>query len=272
LFTAADAEPRARQRAVWASGDYSSMVDMWLRPLGARLVEACDIHAGTTVLDVACGTGNAALPAARAGADVVAVDLTPELMDVGRQCARAAELSLVWVEADAEELPFFDDSFDVVVSSIGAMFAPHHDAVADELVRVCRPGGTIGLLSWTPGGLMGALLRILAPFAPPPRGPDLPPRWGSAAHLERLFGTRVVFTTCKREALDVTEFTTARAFADHFRARHGPTIAARLNAARVGREAQLDGVIDALFEEWNRGESDDARFALEYLVTVARRA
>jgi 2-polyprenyl-3-methyl-5-hydroxy-6-metoxy-1,4-benzoquinol methylase len=142
-----DAELKARHRAMWAKGDYPDMVETFLLPLGPRLVEAAGIAPGMHVLDVAAGTGNASIPAAQRGASVTASDLTPELLDAGRQRAEAAGVSLGWVEADAEHLPFEDESFDVVISSIGAMFAPHHQETADELVRVCRPGGTIGLLS-----------------------------------------------------------------------------------------------------------------------------
>ena len=143
----ADSELKARHRAMWGSGDYPLMVDTFLLPVGERLVEACGIGPGLRVLDVAAGTGNASLPAARRGADVTASDLTPGLLAAGRAQAEAEGLELDWVEADAEQLPFPDESFDVVISAIGVMFAPHHQAAAGELVRVCRPGGTIGLLS-----------------------------------------------------------------------------------------------------------------------------
>jgi ubiquinone/menaquinone biosynthesis C-methylase UbiE len=178
-----DSDLKTRHRAMWASGDYASMVETFLLPLGPRLVEACGIGPGTTVLDVACGTGNASLPAAQAGADVTASDLTPELLEVGRRRAEAKGLTLEWVEADAEHLPFDDEAFDVVMSSIGAMFAPRHQDVADELVRVCRPGGTIGLLSWTPEGMLGALFRTMGPFAPPPPPGAQPPRCGAARSI-----------------------------------------------------------------------------------------
>src|SRR5215211_9470247 len=161
----ADVELKARHRRMWASGDYPSMVETFLTPLGPRLVEACGIEAGQRVLDVGAGTGNASIPAAARGAEVVASDLTPELLDAGRARAAAEGVELEWVEADAERLPFEDGSFDVVMSSIGAMFAPHHQDVADELVRVCSPGGTIGMLNWTPEGMIGALFRAMGPFA-----------------------------------------------------------------------------------------------------------
>ena len=138
-----DAELKGRHRKMWASGDYPSMVETFLLPLGPRLVEAAGIGPGMKVLDVAAGTGNASIPAAEAGADVTASDLTPELFEAGRERAEAKGVELEWVEADAENLPFDDESFDVVMSSIGAMFAPHHQEVADEMVRVCKPGGTI---------------------------------------------------------------------------------------------------------------------------------
>ncbi len=166
---AADSELKARHRTMWASGNYPLMVDTFLLPLGPRLVDACRIEAGTRVLDVAAGTGNASIPAAQRGAKVTASDLTPELLEAGSARPEAAGLDLTWLPADAEDLPFESESFDVVMSSIGVMFAPHHQAAADELVRACRPGGTIGVLSWTPGGMLGALFATMKPFAPPPR-------------------------------------------------------------------------------------------------------
>src|SRR3954452_1639159 len=179
----ADAELKARHRAMWASGDYPSMVETWLLALGTRLVEAAAIGPGMRVLDVAAGTGNASLPAARRGADVTASDLTSELLDTGRLRAEAAGLQLDWVQGDAEDLPFGDGSFDVVMSCIGAMFAPHHERTAGELVRVTRPGGTIALLSWTPQGMVGGLFREMRPYAPPPPpGAQPPPLWRGEDH------------------------------------------------------------------------------------------
>jgi SAM-dependent methyltransferase len=221
------------------------------------------------VLDVAAGTGNASLPAAERGASVTASDLTPELLEAGRARAEAAGLELEWVQADAERLPFADDSFDVVMSSIGAMFAPHHQEVADELVRVCRPGGTIGLLSWTPEGMIGALFRTMGPFAPPPPpGAQPPPLWGSEDHLRELFGDRVDFGTQEREMLNITAFEHARDYGEHFKARYGPTIAARKNAVNNGREEEFDAALDHFSDEWNRGTADRARFDKEYLLSV----
>jgi SAM-dependent methyltransferase len=257
---------------MWASGDYPSMVETWLLPLGPRLVEACGIGPGMRVLDVAAGTGNASIPAAMRGADVTASDLTPELLDAGRRRADAAGVQLDWITADAENLPFEDASFDVVMSSIGVMFAPHHREAADELVRVCRPGGTIGLLSWTPEGTIGALFRTIGPFAPPPPpGAQPPPLWGGEDHLRDLLADRVDLVTVERDVLEVTAFRRARDFGEHFKARYGPTIAARANATKNGREAELDAALDQFCDEWNRGTADQARFEIEYLLAVGAR-
>jgi SAM-dependent methyltransferase len=267
-----DSELKARHRAMWASGDYPSMVETFLLPLGPRLVEATGIGPGMRVLDVAAGTGNAAIPAAHAGADVTASDLTPELFDAGRARAEAAGVEIEWVQADAERLPFDDESFDAVISSIGVMFAPHHQDAADELVRVCRPGGRLGLLSWTPEGMIGALFRTMKPFAPPPPpGAQPAPLWGSEQHLRELLGDRVELETVEREVLEVTAFERPHDWAEHFRTKYGPTITARAYAAKSGRETELDEALDRFTDEWNRGTPERARFEQEYLLAVGTR-
>src|SRR5919112_1578892 len=230
--SSADTELKARHRKMWASGDYPSMVETFLLPLGPRLVDAAGIGEGMRVLDVAAGTGNASIVAAQRGAEVTASDLTPELFDAGRARAQAEGVELEWVEADAENLPFEDESYDVVMSSIGAMFAPPHQDVADELVRVCRSGGTIGMLNWTPEGMLGALFRTMGPYMPPPPpGAQPPPLWGSEAHLAELFGDRVAWTTQERDVLDITAFRRPEDYTEHFKTKYGPTIAAFKNAA-----------------------------------------
>jgi SAM-dependent methyltransferase len=268
----ANAELKTKHRAMWASGDYASMVETFLLPLGPRLVEAAGIGPETDVLDVAAGTGNAAIPAAMQGATVTASDLTPELFEAGRARAEAEGVELEWEQADAEDLPFEDGGFDAVISSIGVMFAPHHQAAADELVRVCRPGGTIGLLSWTPEGMLGALFRMMKQFMPPPPpGAQPPPLWGSEEHLGELFGDRVEFQKLERDTLEITAFERPDDYGEHFKQRYGPTIAARANAEREGREAEFDEALSSFCEEWNRGSADGARFEKEYLLAVGKR-
>jgi SAM-dependent methyltransferase len=257
---------------MWASGNYPSMVETFLLPLGPRLVDALDIAAGARVLDVAAGTGNAAIPAAQRGARVTASDLTPELLDAGRRRAEVQGVTLEWAEADAEHLPFGDASFDVVMSSIGVMFAPHHQQAADELVRVCTPGGSIGLLSWTPTGMLGALFRTMAPFAPPPpAGAQAPPLWGSEDHLRELFGDRVEQRRVERRTLEIDAFAKPHDYAEHFKDRYGPTIAVQANARRNGREAEFVEALNRFCDDWNVGSADRARFDMEYLLTVGTR-
>jgi hypothetical protein len=158
------------------------------------------------------------------------------------------------------------------MSSIGVMFAPHHQDAADELVRVCRPGGMIGLLSWTPEGMLGALFRTMAPFAPPPPpGVQSPPLWGSEQHLDELFGANVAFGALERGVLEVTAFERPRDYGEHFKARYGPTITVRANAARNDRAQEFDDALNGFCDEWNRGTPDRARFDMEYLLAVGTR-
>jgi SAM-dependent methyltransferase len=204
---------------------------------------------------------------------VTASDLTPELLEAGRQRAQADGVELEWAEADAENLPFDDASFDVVMSSIGAMFAPRHQDVANEMVRVCRPGGTIGMLNWTPEGMIGALFRTMGPYAPPPPpGASPPPLWGSEDHVRELFGDRVDLHTLEREDLEITAFQHPHDYGEHFKDRYGPTIVARGNAEKNGQEAELDEALNNFCDEWNLGTADDARFEQEYLVVAGTRA
>jgi SAM-dependent methyltransferase len=265
----ADSELKARHRTMWGKGDYPLMVETFLLPVGEALAAAADITPGARVLDVAAGTGNASVPAARRGGRVTASDLTPDLLAAGQRRPEARGLDIEWVEADAEHLPFEDGSFDVVLSAIGVMFAPHHQLAADELVRACRPGGTIAVLSWTPEGMIGDLFRTLKPFAPaPPPGAQPPPLWGSEEHVTGLLGERVQLSTLQRDVLEVTAFQHPHDYAAHFKAYYGPTIAARANAEKDGRERALDEALDELCDRWNRGTQDAARFEMEYLLTV----
>ena len=272
MSATADSDLKARHAKMWASGDYPSMVETFLLPLGPRLVEAAGIGSGMRVLDVAAGTGNASIPAAQTGAEVTASDLTPELLEAGKARAKEAGVELDWQVADAENLPFDDESFDVVMSSIGVMFAPHHQEAADELVRVCKPGGTIALLSWTPEGMIGQLFKTMGPFAPPPPpGASPPPLWGSEDHIHELFGDRVEFTTMERDTLDIDAFEHPHEYATHFKDRYGPTIVARANASKDGREGDLDQALNDFADKWNLGTPENARFEQEYIVSVGKR-
>ena len=189
---AEDLAYKAGVRQAWAAGDYHRFASDLVWDLGAELVSACGIRPGDRVLDVAAGSGNVALRAAAAGAAVVASDLTPENFAAGRRAAQRSGLAINWVQADAEDLPFADAEFNVVTSSVGAMWAPDHQLVADELVRVCRPGGTIGMINFAADGLLAGFLDVFAAYAPPPPSWASPPLlWGDPDHIRQLFGARV---------------------------------------------------------------------------------
>jgi ubiquinone/menaquinone biosynthesis C-methylase UbiE len=268
----ADSELKAKHRAMWGSGDYPLMVDTFLLPIGQRLVDAAGIGEGQKVLDVAAGTGNASIPAAQRGAQVTASDLTPDLLAAGAKRPEAQGLPIEWVEADAENLPFEDESFDVVMSAIGVMFAPHHDRSSAELLRACRPGGTIALLSWTPEGMIGDLFKTMKPFAPPPPpGAQSPPLWGSEDHVASLFGDQVDFHTMTREPLEITAFTNPQDYAEHFKSYYGPTISTLANAEKNGQAAELNAALVEFCDRWNLGTADAGRFEQEYLVSVGTR-
>jgi SAM-dependent methyltransferase len=196
-----DREFKTRQRAMWALGDYHSFATSSLWDLGPLLVAACRIAPGQRVLDVAAGTGNVAIRAAETGAEVVASDLTPENFEAGRREASAHGVQLEWVEADAEALPFDDGEFDVVTSAVGAIFAPHHQTVADELLRVCRPGGTIGLIAVAPSGAVLDLFELCTRYARQPLiAAESPLRWGDEEHVRELFGDRLSSLSLERRS------------------------------------------------------------------------
>ena len=265
-------EIKSATRAIWAAGDYHRFATATVWGLGPRVVEATGITAGQCVLDVACGTGNVAIRAAEAGAQVVASDLTPEHFAAGREEARQRGVELEWVEADAENLPFADGEFDVVTSSLGAIFAPDHRRVADELLRVCRSGGTIGMLNFTPTGLAGDFFGTIGPYMPPPPPGALPPLlWGSEDHVRDLLGDRV--------ALDMTRDTyvehaaSPRDYVELFNQTFGPAVAIR---AALADEPLRAAAFDRDFLEFaTRANTGDptgrAEYRYEYLLVIARK-
>lgn len=264
-------ELEKKHRALWALGDYATVATDLVAPLGPILVEAAAVKTGDRVLDVAAGAGNVAIAAALAGADVIATDLCPPLLDAGRKLADACGANLRWQEANAEALPFADGAFDTVLSCVGVMFAPHHQRAADELVRVCRPGGTIALINWTPEGFIGQMLTTMKPYLPvPPAGVGAPPMWGSADYLRNLLGDRVIEFTAQRRTMRVNSFTDGATFRDYFKTHYGPTISAYQGiASEPARVAALDTELAALGDRYL---DESSAMEWEYLLVTARKA
>jgi SAM-dependent methyltransferase len=273
IDTTTDRALKAKHRAMWALGDYPAVAIDVIPELGPTLVAATGVRAGDRVLDVAAGTGNAAVPAALTGAEVVASDLTPELFVAGRQFAARNGVEITWEEGDAEALPYDDDSFDVVLSCVGVMFAPHHQLAADELLRVCRPGGRIGLLSWTPTGFVGELFRTMKPYAPPPPpGAQPPPLWGDEDHVRALLGDRVTDVVAKRQTLTSDLFASPEAWKDYWKTVYGPTIAVYRYVGDDPQEvAALDADLTALARRYDRGTGSTTVMDWEYLLFTARK-
>jgi SAM-dependent methyltransferase len=238
---------KARQQATWASGDYAEIATL-IVPIAERLADAADLRAGSSVLDVASGSGNMAIAAARLGCEVTAVDYVPSLLDRGIERAAAERLDIAFQLGDAEELPFAERAFDATTSVVGAMFAPDHERTASELVRVTRPGGTIALASWTPDGFVGAMLRTIAVHVPPPAGVPSPMLWGDESYLNALFATDVGWTHRRRTF--TFRFTSAAEYVDRFVTHYGPTLKAAesLGAKRTALKADLQ----ELALHWNR--------------------
>jgi len=266
-------EVRAAVRAMWALGDYNRIATELYLQLGRDLVEACRIGPGQRVLDVGAGTGNVAIRAAELGADVVASDITVENMGAGAREAREGGFELEWVEGDAQALPFADAEFDVVTSSAGAMFAPDQEAVADELLRVCRPGGTIGMANFTPSGLAADFFGLLGPYLPPPP-PDAPSplMWGEETHVRALFGDRVSSLEASKRELVETITGTPAEYRDLYKQNFGPVVAAY---ASVEDDPERSAALDRDFLDFvtraNRGSPEGpTELRYEYLLVVAR--
>ncbi len=260
-------------RTTWATGDYDAMMRQeQLYGVGERLVRHAGVRPGEAVLDVACGTGNAAIPAAAAGADVTGVDLTPRMLEVARQRAADAGVEVAWTEGDAEDLPFEDGRFDVVLSAFGCMFAPRHEVVADELVRVLRPGGRLAVCSWTPQGAFGDFFRTVGAHLPPmPDIVDPPPLWGDEDHVRELFEGTGVHLEFVRETWEIGHGSAAAAV-ECYTTAFGPVVEARRLAEAEDRWPQLRDDLLALFDRVDTSGSERVVFPAEYLVVLGTKA
>ncbi|MGB8389132.1 class I SAM-dependent methyltransferase, partial [Mycobacterium sp.] len=259
----------ATHRTVWALGDYALMAEEVMAPLGPILVAATGIEPGVRVLDVAAGSGNISLPAAATGASVVSSDLTPELLQRSQARAAAQGLILDHREANAHALPFGDGEFDTVISAIGVQFAPEHQRAASELVRVCRPGGTIGVISWTPEGFFGRMLATIRPYRPS-LSPAIPPAalWGREGYVAGLLGDRIGRITTLRGLLEVNRFDSAEAVHTYFKNHYGPTIEAYAN---IGHNRVLATELDAQLVELAQQYLSDDAMHWEYLLVTAEK-
>jgi SAM-dependent methyltransferase len=247
-------------RQTWALGDFAAIAERELWPVGERIVKRLAVRPDEQVLDVGCGTGNAAIRAALAGARTTGIDLTPELLATGRELAARAGVTVEWREGDAEHLPVDDASADVVVSTFGCELAPRHQVAAREIARVLRPGGRMGLCVWPSDGTMAAIMKTVARYLPPPPPFAEPPlRWGDRDHVRSLFAGTGIDLTFERAILEHEPFDSARADVDWHAARFGPLIRARQAAEAEGRWDDLRNALIPL----HRGRTE-----LEYLIIL----
>jgi ubiquinone/menaquinone biosynthesis C-methylase UbiE len=255
---------KAKQQAAWGSGDFAK-IGVTLQIAGEMLCEAVDLRSNQRVLDVAAGNGNATLAAAHRYADVVSTDFVGALLERGRERAKAEGLTVTFQEADAEALPFADASFDVVLSSFGVMFTPNQQQAANELMRVCRPGGKIGLANWTPEGFIGELFKTIGKYVPPAPGTKSPALWGNRAHLDALFGPRATIATTSRDFM--FRYRSPKDWIEIFRTYYGPvlkTFAALDPKTQMALEADLY----ALIKKYNTAKDGTFVVPGEYLEEV----
>ena len=259
-------------RATWAAGDYAAVAEIIDEAPPRDLLARMDITPGQAVLDVATGTGNIALRAAAAGAQVVGLDLTPELFEAARRRAVTYDVAVDWIEGDAEDLPFEDQSFDRVLSAFGVQFAPRHAIVAQELARVCRPGGRVGLVNWTPSGQVGELFKIVGRYMPPPpEYASSPPLWGSEEHVRELFAdTPLEFEFAR--GFNPWHFDSAEHYVVFMETHYGPTLKARERLTAEGRWEECRSEILAMAERRNQATDGSVLFNAEYLVAVGHNA
>jgi ubiquinone/menaquinone biosynthesis C-methylase UbiE len=256
---------KTRQQGAWSSGDYA-IVGTTLQIVGEALCEALDLRAGQKVLDVAAGNGNVTLAAARRWCEVVSTDYVPALLERGRERAAAERLAIEFRQADAEALPFVDASFDVVVSTFGVMFTPNQDKAATELLRVCKPGGKIGLANWTPEGFIGQLFKTIGKHMPPPAGVKSPALWGTGARITELFGAQAASIQLEQRSF-VFRYRSAQHWLDVFKSYYGPLLKT-FGALDPKAQTALTEDLFALIKRFNR--SGDATMVVpsEYLEVV----
>lgn len=260
---------KRKQQAMWASGDFGVIASL-IHIVAEQLVDSVDLPAGSRVLDVAGGTGNAAIAAARSGCHVTCTDYVPALLNRGRERARAEGLAIDFEPADAETLPYDDASYDAVLSVFGSMFAPNQPQAAAELLRVTRPGGLIGLASWTPTGLLGDVFRAQAAIVPPPAGVASPLRWGTEEGIAELLGSELESVQTRRRMF-TWRFADASAFVSTLRDWYGPTLKA-FEAAGPEREVELESALIAVIENGARARGNAIAVPAEYLEVVAVRS
>ena len=259
---------KTRQQAAWSSGDYAT-VGTTLQIVGETLCEALDLRSGQKVLDVAAGNGNVTLAAARRWCEVVSTDYVPALLERGRERAAAERLAIEFREADAEALPFADASFDAVVSTFGVMFTADQDKAAAELVRVCKPGGKIGLANWTPDGFIGQLFKAIGKYIPPPAGVKSPALWGTGARITELFGAQA--SSIHLEQRDIVfRYRSAQHWLDVFKSYYGPLLKTFGALDPETRTALTDDLF-ALIKRFNRSGDKTMVVPSEYLEVVVTR-
>jgi ubiquinone/menaquinone biosynthesis C-methylase UbiE len=260
-------EFKNRQRAIWSAGDYQDL-SPYIAEVGELVVARAGAAPGMTVLDVACGTGNAARPAARAGARAAALDLTPKLLEIGRTKAAQEGLAIEWREGDAENLPFDDGAFDRVVSTFGHMFAPRHQRTASEMARVCRRGGAIVIATWTPEGTVGEVFKASGAFMPPPPDYAAPPiLWGKEDYVrERFAGVATGFEFERHD--NWIDWESLESWTEYFMARFGPMVTARQMLG--DRFAELRQQVVDIWKRANTGANGRLRIPQQYLVSVIR--
>jgi ubiquinone/menaquinone biosynthesis C-methylase UbiE len=256
---------KSKQHAAWSSGDYA-LIGATLQIVGEALCEALDVRSGQSVLDVAAGNGNVTLAAARRWCDVTSTDYVPALLERGRARAAAEGLTIAFKEADAEALPFKDNNFDVVVSTFGVMFTPNQDKAAAEMLRVCKPGGRIGLANWTPNGFIGQLFKTLGRHLPPPAGVRSPLLWGTRERIQEMCGPQAAsIETLPRNF--VFRYRSAEHWIEVFKTYYGPMLKAFAALQPAAQQALHDDIV-ALIGRFNR--SGDATMVVpgEYLEVI----